>query len=508
MASSFHFGRRTSGVLMHLTALPSRHGSGDLGREAFDFVDFLAASRQSWWQMLPHNPPGNAPGYSPYSAPSSFAGSPWFVSLDDLVDRGYLDKSDLKPSKSFRADKVMFDSVDAYRDRARRIAFLNVCDHLPQSFHDFVARQKVWLDGWSLWSALRWKFDGAIWTKWPEKIRKNDPKAVAELRDKLSDEITYHQWVQWLFFEQWAKLRKYAASKGVGLIGDVPIFVGHDSADVWSAQHLFQLDTKGHPQVVSGCPPDAFNKLGQVWNHPHYDWKKHERENFAWWVSRFRATFELFDAVRIDHFLGFYRLWAIPFGAKHAKKGHWIFTPGEALFKSMKKSLGELPIIAEDLGTVTPQAIKLRDDFNFPGMRVLMFAFNGGWEHMPHNYVKNCVVYTGTHDCDTVNGYVAENRAKASKDKGAKAYIENLKTLAGTDANNAAGDMIRLAQSSVADTVIVPTQDILGLGSEARFNLPGTEGDNWHWRLKPGALTSKHAKHLANLATLTQRVTT
>ncbi len=505
MKTPVSFGRRTSGVLMHVTALPGRHGSGDLGREAFEFVDFLAAAGQSWWQVLPHNPPGNAPGYSPYSAPSSFAGSPWLVSLDDLVGRGYLDRSDLKPDKSFRADRVMFDQVDAYRDRARRIAFLSVCDQLPSEFHEFVERQKVWLDDWSLWAALRWKFDGAIWTKWPEKIRKNDPKAVAELREKLGDEIAYHQFVQWLFFEQWAKLRAHAAKQGVGLIGDVPIFVGHDSADVWASQRLFKLDSKGYPQVVSGCPPDAFNPLGQVWNHPHYDWKKHEAESFAWWVSRFRATYELFDAVRIDHFLGFYRLWAIPWGAKHAKKGKWIFTPGQSLFATMKKQLGELPIIAEDLGTVTPQAIALRDEFNFPGMRVLMFAFNGGWEHMPHNYIKNCVAYTGTHDCDTANGYINEIRGKEKKDAWSKQYMHNLRLLAGNDAKNASHDLIRIALNSVADTVIIPTQDILGLGSEARFNLPGTEGNNWHWRMKPGALTNTHTEFLSDMARLTQR---
>lgn len=503
--AKFQFGKRSAGVLMHITSLPGKHGSGDLGREAFEFVDFLASAGQTWWQILPHNPPGGAPGYSPYSAPSTFAGNWWFVSLDDLVERGYLTRRDLKPLKTFRDDKVVFDDVELYRDAALRRAFANAKSRLPASYNRFVERNASWLADWSLYAALHHYFDRQPWVTWPADIRGRSEKSLAIYREKLAEEIAFHQFVQWLFREQWLKLKNYAAKKGVGLIGDVPIFVGHDSADVWSNPEKFLLDSKGNPKVVSGCPPDAFNKLGQVWNHPHYNWPLHQRENFRWWVDRFAATYELFDAVRIDHFLGFYRLWAIPFGAKNAIKGKWIFTPGQQLFGALKKRLGNLPIIAEDLGTTTAQALQLRDDFNFPGMRVLMFGFNGGWEHLPQNYVRNCVVYTGTHDCDTANGYVESMRKSSSRDASARLYIDNLKMTVGELNGSPAEAMTRFAMTSIADTVIIPTQDILGLGAEARFNLPGTEVDNWHWRMKRGALTPAHAKRLAHLVQVTQR---
>ncbi len=510
-AHAFDFSRRTAAVLLHPTSLPSRHGSGDLGHEAFAFVDFLASSGMKWWQTLPHTPPGREPGYSPYSSPSSFAGSPWLVSLDDLIERGYLDRTDIKPPKHVRDDRVNFPAVETYRMTALRIAYLTVCDRLPKSFHQFTQTHASWLNGWSLFAALRTHFDNKPWNDWPEAIRARKPDAIAHYTEKLADEICFHQFIQWLFYEQWLKLRKYAASKGVGLIGDVPIFVGHDSADVWCDQRLFMLDAKGNPKVVSGCPPDAFNKLGQVWNHAHYDWSKHVRSSFAWWIERFRATFALYDGVRIDHFLGFYRVWAVPFGAKDAVKGHWIKTPGRALFTEMQKALGDCPIIAEDLGTVTKEAMALRDDFGFPGMRVTMFGFDGGWDHLPHRHVPHCVAYTGTHDCDTVNGYALE-QLKASRKPGndsAKRYVANLIASLGiTPADlpkQAASALIRHTLLSPANTVIIPIQDILGLGTEARMNLPGTEGNNWHWRLKPNALTPTHAKSLRSLIQASER---
>jgi 4-alpha-glucanotransferase len=502
MTHRFRFDRRSAGVLMHLTSLPGPHGSGDLGAGAFAFVDWLADAGQSWWQMLPHTPVGRGPEFSPYSSPSSFAGNPMFVSVDDLVKRGMLDRSDLRSNPASKG--VDYARTIAFRDEKLRMAYLASCRNLPAEFRAFVESHRGWLDGWSLFAALRWKHDGAPWTDWPEPFRKASPDAIASAREKLADEIEYHQFVQWLFYAQWSKLRQYAAKRGVGLLGDVPIFAGHDSADVWASQKLFLLDSKGHPKVISGCPPDAFNAKGQVWGHAHYDWPAHARQRFAWWIERFRATYELFDAVRVDHFLGFYRVWAIPFGSKNAVKGRWVLTPGTKLLEAMRKTLGDVPLIAEDLGTVTPQALALRDSMGFPGMRVLVFAFNGGFEHLPHNYPPNSVAYTTTHDCDTVNGYVAQQQGKARRDPWSRDYLRNLDLLTGP--GDAAQKLIRTLYASPANTAIVPVQDILGMGSEGRMNVPGVLQGNWGWRVAPKALTAKHAAHLRELAGATQRL--
>lgn len=493
MGSGFHFHRRSSGLLMHITSLPGKHGSGDLGDEAFEFVDFLVDAKQTWWQTLPVNPPGPRPGYSPYSAPSSFAGSPLLVSIDRLVEAGLVSRSEAKPPRKFPAERVVFDEVAAHRERCLRVAWENAKSRPPKPFAAFCKKHASWLDTWATFASLRELNRGRVWTRW----KKNDPALIED------SEIGYHKFVQYLFYTQWQVLRRYANARGVGLIGDVPIFAGHDSADAWSRRHLFLLDKRGDPTVVTGCPPDDFNKNGQVWNHAHYNWPEHVKEKFAWWVSRFAATFELFDGVRIDHFLGFYRMWAIPAGNKHGRSGKWLYTPGRELFTQLRKRLGEVAIIAEDLGAVTEQALKLRDDFGFPGMVVLQFAFGGtNNPHLPLHYKgPNFVCYTGTHDTDTANGFIS-HMAKTDKQQLSKARV-----ITGTKFDRASEDLIRLGMTSTANTLILPTQDVLGLGSEARMNRPGTVGTNWSWRMQPGALTAKHAKMLASLTEATERNT-
>lgn len=508
MALNHHLSlnRRAAGALLHLTSLPGAYGIGDLGKGAFDFVDWLVEAGVRWWQTLPHTPAGFPPGYSPYSSPSSFAGNPWFVDLDDLVSRGWLDRSDLKAPASFRStDRVDFKTVDAWRDQRLRIAYHTA--HLPASFRAFVKSHATWLDGWALFAAISHHFGTQQWTKWPKDIREKRSGALTTLREKLADEIEYHQFVQWLFSEHWHRLRAYAADKGIGLIGDVPIFVGHGSADVWNHPKLFLLEQDGNARLVSGCPPDGFNPLGQVWNHPHYRWAQHGKDGYAWWVSRFESAFDLYDVVRVDHFLGFHRAWAIPAGAKHAKRGHWLKTPGREILTALKRKLGEVPIIAEDLGTVTREALDLRDEFNLPGMHVMMFAFDGDPGQYPHRYKQRSVAYTGTHDCDTVAGYVTEKRKLALRDRHARQYIDRLSIYAGPEALSRPHQaMTRLLMSSIAETAIVPIQDVLGLRSRARMNVPGTDAPNWDWRLKPGQLNSSHAKHLRRLLELTHRV--
>ena len=496
---------------MHLTSLPGPHGSGDLGPQAFAFVDFLHNAGQSWWQMLPVNPPGE--GWSPYSCSSTFAGSPWLISLERLVEDDLLLRRELSApaveTGRFSPDRVAFDAVAAYRGRMLRQAYARFKSTRgwKAKLSAFARRHAAWLDDYAEFSALRDAFGGKPWNRWSRDLKLRDPAALNDARRMLADEIGFHRFTQYVFDRQWTDLHRYANDKGVGLIGDIPIFVAYDSADVWAHRELFLLDREGEPRVVSGCPPDAFNPLGQVWNHPHYNWAAHRRTGFAWWVARFAETLRLFDGVRIDHFLGFYRVWQIPAGRTDAIKGKWDYTPGRELFTTLRKRLGERAIIAEDLGLVTPEAAQLRDEFGFPGMRVLQFAFGGGSEHLPHNQPRCSVLYTGTHDCDTVVGYFDKVARSARRNAHARAELARMRRYANTngDGRTLHWDLIRVAMASHADTVIIPTQDLLGLGGEARMNVPGTTVDNWIWRMRPGALTPAHAAALRQMTEDFQR---
>jgi 4-alpha-glucanotransferase len=496
MANRPQFDRRSAGILLHLTSLPGPHGSGDLGPAAHEFVDFLAAAGQRWWQMLPVVPPGIAPGFSPYSALSAFAGSPWLVSLEQLARQGLLPRDAASlPSRSF-AD---FSRVIPQRARMLRQAHtaFNRRLRLHAAFQDFCDQQKSWLDDWSLFAALKNVHGNKKWFEWEPGIRLRKPASLSTAHHELTDEIDFHRFVQYQFDLQWRSLKQHCGKKGVGLIGDLPIFVAADSAEVWAHRELFALAADGRPSLISGCPPDFFSKTGQIWRHPQYRWANHIKDDFAWWTRRFQMELSRFDGVRVDHFLGFHRTWAIPGDANDGRIGKWLMSPGRELFAAVEKAIGPAPIIAEDLGVLTPAAAKLRDDLGFPGMRILQFAFGEDTYYLPHRYVERCVAYTGTHDNDTVRGWFA----KAPKAQRHKA----LSYLAGSP-KSIHLDMVRALMESVAQTVIIPIQDILGLGNDSRMNMPGTEGKNWRWRLTPGQVTPAVATELRAMATLYERI--
>jgi 4-alpha-glucanotransferase len=501
--------RRSGGLLLHPTSLPGAHGHGDLGRAAFAFVDFLAAAGQQWWQMLPVGPPGAAPGYSPYSSYSAFAGSPYLISLEKLAADGLLSARDLTPPAAVRRGEP--GAVCRFRCARLRRAF-EVSENkrtARDEFEAFCHQHRGWLDDFALFGALRLTHGNKPWTAWPAGIRLRHRADLRTARRSLREELRFHQFVQFLFERQWGSLRAYAHSRGVGLIGDIPIFVALDSADVWANPKLFLLDRAGRPKVVSGCPPDAFCVDGQLWGHPHYDWPAHRRSNFAWWVRRFESMLHRFDAVRIDHFLGFNRAWAVPARATTARRGKWLRGPGDDLFRAVRRAIGKVSIIAEDLGAVTSEAIRLRDRWKFPGMRVMQFGFGEGGEyHLPHNFPRRCVAYTGTHDNDTAVGWFA-GLAGRNGHPGAPSSDERRKAvryLNVRDGRQIGWAMIRAAMLSPADTVIFPVQDLLGLGSEARMNVPGVADGQWRWRLPAsGGLTDRIARRLRDLVELSDR---
>ncbi len=494
------FHRRSSGLLLHLTSLPGPHGSGDLSESAFRFIDFLAATGQSWWQMLPVGPAGGVAGNSPYSSYSSVAGSPGLVSLETLHRQGWLTRQDIQPDPGFEVGRVRFPLAQAYREERLRRAWERF-RAAPKSgrspFADFCAEHREWLDDFALYCALRQRLQQAPWLDWPDDLRARKPSALAEARRALADAFDYHRWVQFQFHRQWAALRHYARRRGVGLIGDLPICVAHDSADVWAHPELFKLDARGQPTHVSGYPPDSSCPRGQRWGHPLYRWPAHQRTGFRWWIARFAGTYRLFDAVRLDHFLGFTRLWSIPASARTARHGRWLPTPGRELLSAVRQALGHRPMVAEDLGHVTPGDVALRERFGLPSMRILQFGFGpGDPAHRPHRFTLHTVAYTGTHDTSTTVGWFRGLTPRRRQE--VLAYT-------GGDGRTIHLDLIRLALESVADTVIVPVQDLLGLGSEARMNRPGTLSGNWHWRLPPGRLTPALARRLRRLTELTER---
>ena len=480
---------------MHLTSLPGPYGSGDLGHEAFTFADFLAAAGQRWWQMLPVGPP-DVVGNSPYSSCSAFAGSPWLVSLERLAEDGLLKRDELSPNAPFSRDAVNFRAVNRFREGRLRRAFeqfKKTSHRWGDDLDAFRRRSAVWLDDFTLFRALKCAHGNRPWITWPKPIRTRDSSAIAASQSRLADEIAFHEFVQFQFDRQWSALKKYCNERGVGLIGDIPIFVDHDSCDVWAHPELFQLDAGGRARAVTGCPPDHFNPDGQLWRHPHYEWSVHRDSDFAWWAARFSVTMAMFDGVRIDHFLGMHRLWSIPPRDKTARRGHWIAGPGAPLFDAIKRELGEFPIIAEDLGCVTKEALKLRDRCKFPGMRVMQFGFGEDDYNLPHSYNRRCVAYTGTHDNETIGGWLRS--APAGDRRKALDYL-------GCTARDFHWRMIRSLSASIADTVIFSMQDLLGLGNAARMNTPGTVGGNWSWRVRASALTPQLARKLRRFAEL------
>lgn len=501
---------------MHPTSLPGPHGSGDIGAQARRFADFLSDTGQTWWQMLPVGPTGAPPGNSPYSSSSSFAGNPYLIDLSALAEQGLLSRQEIKPTADLKKNpaSVNFPAMIAYRQKRLRRAFENfdrLRDDRHAKFGAFCADEHAWLNDYALFVALKNRFNGKGWVDWPRDIRLRQAAAIQRAQRAVAGEIRYQKFLQFIFDRQWQALRGYCNDRGIGLVGDVPIFVAHDSADVWARRELFDLDAAGGARTISGCPPDAFSATGQCWGHPQYSWPAHGREKYAWWIARFAGTFRLFDAVRIDHFLGFARLWRIPAKARTAIGGKWMQTPGVELFTAVRSALGELAIVAEDLGLLTREAEKLRDRFAFPGMRVLQFGLGSSGYHLPHSFPRRCVAYTGTHDNDTIIGWFnSMQHAARKKDSSAstelKSALAYLTPEAGTrNAANLHWRAIAALMQSVADTTIIPMQDLLGLGAEARMNIPGQGEGNWRWRMLPGKLTKNFAEQLSNLTTACNR---
>ncbi len=493
-------GDRVSGVLLHLTSLPGPHGSGDLGPGARHFVDWLVSAGQRWWQILPLG--GIGSGNSPYMSSSAFAGNVLLIDLSDLAHRGWLEADELGPDRGFCDARVEFAAVVPWRMRclaaaARRFAEQGSATERA-AFEAFCAEQAEWLDDYALFMSLADAFDQRAWSEWPAALARRQPSALAAARLEHRARIDFWRFCQWCFFAQWHGLRAYANERGVMIVGDAPIFVSWQSADVWAHQRLFELDADGRPSVVAGVPPDYFSVTGQRWGNPLYRWAEHERDGYAWWVARLRRTFELVDVVRIDHFRGFAACWQIDADEPTAVNGRWVPGPGAALFDAVARALGELPIIAEDLGLITPDVTRLRKQFRFPGMRVLQFAFGGDSAnlYLPHNHEADSVVYCGTHDNDTTAGWWR------SADEPLRRHVCDY---LGIDGGQICRDMIRAACASVADAAIHPMQDVLGLGSDSRMNTPGQASGCWEWRFTWSQVRPEHAQWLAHLCRLYRR---
>ncbi len=478
---------------MPVSSLPSRFGIGGFSKEAYDFVDFLAASGQSLWQILPLGPTGY--GDSPYQSFSTFAGSPYYISLDALIEEGLLTEEECS-SVDFGNDtkRVDYEKIYYTRFELLRKAFERANRSDDADYSAFVKENELWLKDYAMYMAVKDSLGGVSWIEWDEEIRLRKPKAMKKYEKELADDIAFYSYQQYLFSKHWRALKEYANKKGIQIVGDIPIYVAFDSADTWAKPELFQLDQKNVPTAVAGCPPDAFSATGQLWGNPLYRWDYHEETGFAWWMQRLAHCFDIYDIVRIDHFRGFDEYWAVPYGDETAENGEWKPGPGYKLFEVMKKTLGNRAVIAEDLGFLTPGVLKLVKKTGYPGMKILQFAFDatGESDYLPHKYPNNCVVYTGTHDNDTVNGWLAtlnkKDLAFVKKYVNAKRTPELCETL------------IRTALGSVADTAVIPMQDYLGLGGEARINTPSTLGGNWEWRMEKDACTEELSKHMLELA--------
>lgn len=480
---------RSSGILLHPTSLPGRYGSGDFGAAAFHFVDWLVAAGQKMWQILPLG--GIGPGNSPYMSSSAFAGNLLLIDLDDLQVHGWLTADELAEHADFKSLRVDYSVVHQYRMEKLRLAagrFKAETQHQAE-FAAFCKAEQSWLDDYALFMALAEKFGWQDWAHWEPSLARREKKALARAMVELESEIEFWHFCQWCFFRQWRKLKHYANERGIQIIGDIPIFIAYQSAEVWARQDLFELGEDLLPTVIAGVPPDYFSATGQRWGNPLYCWPAHEAEAYAWWVERIRKTIELVDIVRIDHFRGFAGYWEIPASEQTAINGRWMPGPGDKLFNAVQAALGTLPIIAEDLGVVTPDVVALLEQFNLPGMRILQFAFGGGTDnpYLPHNFKNNTVVYGGTHDNDTAVGWF--NTASQRERIFACKYLGT----AGAEIN---WDLIRAASQSVADIAIHPFQDVLGLGSEHRMNLPGKAEGYWEWRFSWEQVMPEHSERL------------
>jgi 4-alpha-glucanotransferase len=485
---------RKSGILLHPTSLPGSGGIGSLGAEARAFIDFLAKAGQSLWQVLPLGPTGF--GNSPYSCYSAFAGNPLLINCEMLVEEGSLSAEECgEYAGSDRVDYLQVEKDKLLLLRKGAKAFFD--RENPPGMDEFLHFRETtsWLQDFALFMSLKEHFGGACWNDWPAELRARSSQAVSEYTLLLTPQITFHCYLQWQFNRQWRRIREYAAERGIQIVGDLPIFVAYDSAEVWANPSLFKLSPSGTPTVIAGVPPDYFSPTGQLWGNPHYDWEALGRTGYAWWIERMRISLELYDVVRIDHFRGFAASWEVPYGDATAVNGQWVEGPGAALFDALEAALGKMPIIAEDLGIITPDVEELRDRFAFPGMKILHFAFDSGPDnqYLPHNHLPQSVVYTGTHDNDTSAGWFQ----KLSEQE--QHHIRHYLQYQGEDI---VWELIRTAVASVAQTAIIPLQDLLSLGSDCRMNMPGTVGSNWSWRFARGDLSGAMASRLNELTEL------
>jgi 4-alpha-glucanotransferase len=488
---------RASGILLHPTSLPSPYGIGDFGPEAYAFIDFLAQSKQALWQILPLNPPGY--GESPYQSVSAFAGSHMLISPHRLVEQGLLTAEDINTPPQFDSDKVVFPLVTAYKEQILQKAFRAFKKQPPDvAYRAFIEENRLWLKDYALFMALKSHFNGLPWNEWSAAAALRKEQELRHFERLLSSDIQYHYFLQYVFYDQWQSLKHYANSKGIKVVGDLPIFVSYDSSDVWANKHLFQLNQQGRPTIVAGVPPDYFSETGQLWGNPHYDWQMMEQDDYRWWRKRFSSILKQVDIIRIDHFRGFDAYWAVPANEETAVNGQWIAGPGHKFFATMEKYFGRLPVIAEDLGVITPPVENLRDKFNFPGMKVLQFAFESQSpeKFLPERYEQNLVVYTGTHDNDTTLGWLKDCLVTKPE---ILSCVQEYLSLGDGSTQAVCWQFIEFALATNANTVILPLQDILCLDTAARMNRPGTVGGNWDWRCRRDSLSVKLAEQLAQV---------
>ena len=522
---------RSSGVLLHPVSFPSNYGIGDFGESGYKFIDFLEKSGQTLWQVLPLGP--TSFGDSPYQSFSTFAGNILLISPDILIKKGLLDESIKNEIPQFSNNKIDYGNVIKYKTGLYKKAFEKFKKTKNKAFDEFCEKNKNWLEDYALFVSLKdyfieerkneWEsaefkkfckktkgklsenvqkdyYYGAVWSTWPISLVKREAATIKKWQSKLADSILYYKFLQFEFFEEWFELKKYANSKDIKIIGDIPIFVAYDSADAWANPKNYYMDTEGFPTLVAGVPPDYFSATGQLWGNPLYKWSEHKNSKYKWWIDRIKSILSMVDIVRIDHFRGFESFWQVPFGEETAINGKWTKGPGAELFNAIKKELGSLPIIAEDLGIITDEVNELRDKLQFPGMKVLQFAFDDSEnnDYLPHNYDKNCVVYTGTHDNDTTLGWY-RNANENEKDK--------LRRYMNVSGENVSWDLIRLAMSSTAVFSIFPLQDIMKLDESARMNTPSVAGGNWQWRYTDDMLKDEYSESLMYLTKLFARKT-
>ena len=503
------FAKRVSGILLHPTSLPSNFGIGDLGKSAYNFVDFLKETGQSLWQVLPlgHISFGN----SPYMCLSAFAGNPYMISPQKLVDDGYLDLPDIGQLPDFPSHRVDYGLVIDYKMNLFKKSFNKFKETThPSDYYIFCEENSFWLEDYALFVSLKYVHDLQPWPMWKDGSAKRDPERLVYWRKQLAEDIDFWKFVQYLFFKQWNDLKQYCEQKGISIIGDIPVYVAHDSAEVWANSDLFFLNDDGNPLVVSGVPPDYFSSTGQRWGNPIYCWEKMEERGFLWWIDRLKINFSMLDIVRLDHFRGFEAYWEISAEEPTAENGRWVKGPGIKLFDAVHNALDDVKMIAEDLGVITEEVDALRDELGYPGMRILQMAFGTdpkASEYRPHNHIHNCAVYTASHDHNTTVGWFTAEPGSQSTQSVAEIEAERalIKKYLDTNGEKIHWDMIRLAMSSVARICVIPLQDVLGLGTEARMNLPGTSKNNWEWRFNNDLITNEIKSKLLDLTTLYER---